>query len=355
MIYQTSIPDCWNYLDRLLDFQEQLLQFCANNQSYDATELRNYLGAEVFEWLNTSPTRQRILDHLKTYIKQEEKIKVQVLEEFRQDRRFPERITDSAYHLRLMNGQFPLLKNLQRMLINFYEQLKDSGYPSHLCGCSNDHFTANDWWAGFQANNPQFLTCPMCDATLSGGKSIEHFFPKGTYFAMSVHPFNLIPCCKGCNNEVKGEKDPFNGFQITQMNIPYQHAITQDANLTFHEDYNGNDIAEFQPKSPDPTITMRIRNLEYLFRIPSRWNENIPEISSIAIKELCAQIGFYTENGEELSEDLIRRGIQRTIRRLHKDWGKFHFLFPATEWLRYAEKKKFDYLSREVTRQLSNM
>lgn len=353
MIYQTAIPDCWNYLDRLLDFQEQLLQFCANHQSYDSAELRNVLGTEVFEWLNSSPTRQRILDNLKNYIKQDENIKGQVLEEFRQDRKFPERITDRSYQLGLVNARFPLLKDLQRMLINFYEQFKDSGYPSQLCGCSNDHFTANDWWVGFQANNPQFLTCPICDATLSGGKSIEHFFPKGTYLAMSVHPYNLIPCCKGCNNEVKGEKDPFNGFRITEMNIPYQRAITQDAELTFHKDTNGNDVAEFVPKSSDPNAIMRIRNLEYLFEIPSRWNKNIPEISAIAIKELCDRISIYIENGEELSEDLIHRGIDRTITRLRRDWGKFHFLYPATEWLRYAGTHKFDYLSREVTRQVA--
>lgn len=352
MIYPITIPDCWNNLDRLLDFQEQLLEFCVNRRSYDSAELMNILGTEVYGWLNTSPPRQRILDHLIAYINQEESIKTQILEKFRQDRLFPQRVSDDAYQLSLVNSHFPLLKDLQKLLINFYDLFKANGYPSQLCGFSNEYFSAKDWWTSFQTTNPQYLTCPICDASLSNGQSIEHFFPKGTYFAMSVHPFNLYPCCKRCNNEEKGEKDPFNGYLITQMNIPYQRAMIQDALLTFHENSNGNDIAEFQPASSDPTVAVRIRNLEYLFRIPSRWNENIPEISAIALKELCAQVDFYIEIGEELSEELIRKAIARTIKRLRKDWGQFHFLFPATEWLRYAGDQKFNYLFREVTRQL---
>ncbi len=351
MIYRAQVPDCRESLDRILDFQEQLLRYCTEHGSYVPNELEAILGPDVFRWLGSTPARQRILDRLKNFIGHQEDVRINILEEFQHDREFPARSTDDTYQLGLKHPDTIAQDDLKRMLTDFYEQLTRGGFPSQICDCDTQCFTSNDWWEGFKRNNPNLITCPICDSTLSIGRSIDHFFPKGKYLAVSVHPYNLIPSCVVCNN-IKGDRDPINGFKFSQVNLPYESTIIDDVQLTFHEDINGSNVVEFEYLTSDPLKISRIKNFEYLYEIPSRWANQIPEIAEIAIGLLKIRISFECENGQTLSEEMVRRSIDCVIERLRKDRGKNHYYFPATEWLCYAKEEKFNLLFEEMKRHI---
>jgi hypothetical protein len=171
---------------------------------------------------------------------------------------------------------------------------------------------------------------------------------------MSVHPYNLFPCCKKCNNDVKGKKDPLSGYSLNQMYLPFQLFVTDEAELLFQDDEDGNEHAIFRPLDDDPEIKTRLEHIEYLFEIPSRWNALVPEFASIAISQLCARVEIYLEDGGELNEELIRRGIKRTINGLQNNWGRSNYLYPATQWLKYASEHKFPLLFKEVSRTIQS-
>lgn len=56
------------------------------------------------------------------------------------------------------------------------------------------------------AKNPK-IRCPFCGG-INTPSQIDHFLPKSRYGHFSVFPYNLIPICKDCNTEFKGEFFP---------------------------------------------------------------------------------------------------------------------------------------------------
>ena len=56
------------------------------------------------------------------------------------------------------------------------------------------------------AKNPE-IRCPFCGG-ITDPSEIDHFLPKSRYGHFSVFPYNLIPICKDCNKEFKGEFFP---------------------------------------------------------------------------------------------------------------------------------------------------
>ncbi|NVH63587.1 HNH endonuclease family protein [Pseudomonas simiae] len=52
------------------------------------------------------------------------------------------------------------------------------------------------WIEGLTAH--RLNTCPMCGGL--GGKTVEHYLPKGPYPEFSVFSYNLFPSCESCNS-----------------------------------------------------------------------------------------------------------------------------------------------------------
>ena len=46
----------------------------------------------------------------------------------------------------------------------------------------------------------QSAGCPYCGG-LAVAKTLDHYLPKYNYPQFSVHPMNLVPCCRDCNTE----------------------------------------------------------------------------------------------------------------------------------------------------------
>lgn len=59
--------------------------------------------------------------------------------------------------------------------------------------------------------------CPFCGGLGHVG-SLDHYLPKANFPAYSVHPSNLVPCCRDCNT---GKNSSFGQFAHQQTLHPY--------------------------------------------------------------------------------------------------------------------------------------
>ena len=59
--------------------------------------------------------------------------------------------------------------------------------------------------------------CPFCGG-LGHARTVDHYLPKAFFPAFSVHPKNLVPCCRDCNTERSAR---FGSAQSEQSLHPY--------------------------------------------------------------------------------------------------------------------------------------
>lgn len=76
---------------------------------------------------------------------------------------------------------------------------------------------------------------------------IEHIFPKSKFPQFALHPKNWAPCCKECNEVIKGDKffseEPFEKFKIAiedlKLDIKNLHPLKLWKTLKISSDING--------------------------------------------------------------------------------------------------------------------
>ena len=106
------------------------------------------------------------------------------------------------------------------------------------------------------AKNPE-IQCPFCGG-ISTPSQIDHFLPKSRYGHFSVFPYNLIPICKDCNTEFKGE------FFPTEKNKQLIHPYL-DEDCFFNEQWL---YAEYIDNGTgDGTV-------RYFINLPSAWSDD---------------------------------------------------------------------------------
>lgn len=106
-----------------------------------------------------------------------------------------------------------------------------------------------DYDAYTLADNLNIHSCPNCNAqyTKTVGRtkkltrpSFDHFFPQADYPLLALSFFNLIPCCRICNTDIKGSRS----FSLAENFHPYEtdHEIEDSCRFTYY------------PKSPNGAL-----------------------------------------------------------------------------------------------------
>jgi hypothetical protein len=344
MLHPTNIPDCAPELECLLDFQERLLDFACANSSFDKTALVSGFGQDIADWLSENNIRQRLLDRLKEIINGgTDAERKELLDKFKHDRAFIRYIDDTTFRfeLEVNESSSDFLKKAKKFLVGHYEQLKDSGFHPAVCSHSTTGFTDKHWWAGYRKANPGLRTCSICDASLSAaGETIEHYFPKGQYPALSTHPANLLPLCKICNSEIKGEKDPLGSELITDIFLPYHHDIRRNVRLAFQDDGYGGYKVDLVPANGDPVIKKKIENFEKLFEVSKRWSRALGEISETAESRARDYIDAMRDSGKTIDVNTVPGFVDAACSQMERNWGRNNYEYVATEWLRWAKDNK---------------
>jgi len=120
----------------------------------------------------------------------------------------------------------------------FYENLGD-GIQTGIFRDRNESYSRQDFFKAFVRANADLLICPVCDQssffTVSSfdkyHADIEHYLPQRIYPHLCVHPFNLVPVCKLCNQAIKRDVDPFapdpgaaatQRYSLSDVLLPYR-------------------------------------------------------------------------------------------------------------------------------------
>jgi hypothetical protein len=322
VLHPANPPACSPEMECILDLQEKLLDFGCCHDTFLMDDLVAEFGQILASWLHE---------------------KRQILNQFKHDRSFGFLTDDPSFKFALVTNKTSLehIKKIRQWLNGFYKQLEESGFHPDICGHEDHVFTKRNWWNGYRISNPGTSICAICDASLNaGGESIDHFFPESQYPALSVHPTNLFPLCKKCNNDFKKEKDPLANGKITEIFLPYRRYVRPEVRLAFSDDGQGGYVVRLMSIKDDLVSKKRVENLEYLFDISNRWSHALREVSETAISRARQYFEVMQESGKEVTLQSISVDIDTLCNKMERNWGKTHYEYLATEWLRWAKFHK---------------
>lgn len=162
--------------------------------------------------------------------------------------------------------------------------------------------------------NQALKACPVCLRRMPGGQaenSLDHYFPRGTYPALSLHPANLLFICKECNETYKKSRDALKrgAKPLSRVFLPYQDTVRDHAAVTFRREKN-TDRVHLLAVSGGRAESARVQNFDYLYQLEKRWSGEVEGIFE-QTRKCCANRGF---TREEVREKL--RGICEDLRLL---------------------------------------
>lgn len=206
------------------------------------------------------------------------------------DMRFDENSCSGHLLTTTLDQNDEAVKSAKSMMIGFYEAILREGVPAALVGELDDF--DRQVFLGLFLKAHAIKACPGCDGQppsidLYADKvreDVDHFLPKSKYPILAVHPLNLVPLCKTCNQDYKKEKDalsdeadaPKDVTCLEHMFHPYLRPAcdevyvtvawrSTDSRLTLH----------IEPRNDTPTAWARVHSLEYILALESRWNGDL--------------------------------------------------------------------------------
>lgn len=112
-------------------------------------------------------------------------------------------------------------------------------------------------------------------------ENVDHFLPKSKYPFFAVHPLNLVPLCKTCNQEFKKEKDALSDSATEIADIlttehvfhPYLRPACEEVatSLSLSEDRQKPRVT-LRPTIDGEVGRARVKSLNYLLRLENRWS-----------------------------------------------------------------------------------
>lgn len=196
-----------------------------------------------------------------------------VLNAYDNDVQFDTRFNDPTFAF-----QFPTLPTnvrdeLKTILVQFYTWFSGDGFSASVTQLSG--FQRRQLVERFVTANASINVCPACDGPRADRDesrvhaSTDHYFPKDKYPPLSIHPKNLVPMCRYCNEDYKKTNDPADKASVSEMFLPY----LREAFGPIKASVQRNTRMQIEVLLHDRGVpsTPRIDALEHLFRISQRW------------------------------------------------------------------------------------
>jgi len=343
MLRLLQVPDCADALLKVVEFQRQLFKYAVEHVEINWVELEKVFGKDTTNWLRDGKQRTVLVDSLKgdekkpnreNFFEYPYEKKKELFIAFCNDIKFHTKPDKDSFTFQL-DGSCVVIK---KWLNKFYKVFTDNinqGFPPSLTGLP-EVLNGDYWWKSVKQVNQQY-TCPICDKLLDETQSIEHFLPKSMYPALSIHPYNLFPSCKKCNNE-KGNKNPLPSRKLPCCLHPYYHSLEQDSLIHFKLN-NGKEVIVLHP------VCHTSQEFNRLFMLPDRWNDemyrSIIHRGFITLKRI---LKFYPDKETIIQAQIISRGIDD----LKSEWGQDSYAYVATQWISEIAPNKWDSILEEV-------
>lgn len=159
----------------------------------------------------------------------------------------------------------------------------------HISGATRKQFLTDY----YQANKPLRYVCPVCLHPKSDAPKetdLEHYFPKGVYSPLILHPSNLFFACKDCNRTWKHIEDVLQKGKhpkpLSSVFLPYQDTVKDHTAVTFRRSKNTDHI-RLLSVSGDPAEQEKIKNFNDLYQLETRWSADIERIFE-QLRTFCA-------------------------------------------------------------------
>jgi hypothetical protein len=187
----------------------------------------------------------------------------------------------------------PALKHVEKIMKSFYTHVLASptGVEANALN-ETENLTRQTVLQTFivEQQGISMMVCPGCDGSPPEQESdgtiredVDHFFPKSRYPFLTIHPLNLTPYCKHCNQDYKKAKDPLrtkNGVPTISLGDifhPYIHSVhdeykKSEVQVSIQRDKRTEAHIKILPSSNDSHDVSRHRSLNHLLSLQIRWD-----------------------------------------------------------------------------------
>lgn len=272
------------------------------------------------------------------------------------------------------------LKALVNYLLYFYEDMGgETGIQHNIFRHRTENYSRQNFLIAYRSANHGLVVCPMCDnaafLTISSKDhhhaDIEHYFPKDIYPHLAIHPYNLIPVCKLCNQAIKRDIDPLapdqeggSRYSLGDLFLPYRsgralsnatvlriHPLTAtdqneltDDDYIFHLARDGSSqkerlksarIALHVRADDGRDLTKHFKLFSRIYDIPGRWEQQVDEICDMffrRIRQLFAD-NIVLEPDSLDSIKLIENKLNWLLVFLDETSGSDRYTFLMKWWL----------------------
>jgi hypothetical protein len=235
---------------------------------------------------------------------------------------------------------------------NFYKILGD-GVPHEKINETEDLDRQTVLRAYIEAQRKISLkVCPGCDGkppSIADGvihEDLDHFFPKSKYPFLSIHPLNLTPFCKDCNQTYKKSKDAIldddptvaDVHALTDIYHPYQCPAKDELVLEIQINPDNSPSFTFTAHSATPQDQARLHSIQYTLDLERRWTGDLG--AERVEEELHTLLFFASQRGKDEKfqpdRNWLAQQLQTAIDTLKLKQGRQSNFAPALSYAKWV-------------------
>lgn len=268
------------------------------------------------------------------------------------------------FDARFADGQFidismpPVSQNAYEyaavLAYNFYEILCD-GVSGEIIGEQeklNRQTVLRAYLDAQQLLPKPLKVCPGCDGQAPSvsdevvNEDIDHFFPKSKYPFLSIHPLNLTPYCKYCNQTYKRNKDSIYDIvpevddvhTLNDIYHPYERPAKNDLAIKISSLPGTSPKYEITCNLSNPPYRARLHSLQYTLKIDSRWTGDLSQKRIEPILESLLLFGVQSikVNNFQPTLDWLDEQLETAIDTLNRQQGKQVLFVPALAYVQWV-------------------
>ena len=253
----------------------------------DETTLSMGLGKEFGTWLcqriwcgNTETAYGKTVLALCRKVHADIKGASKVWDAIKNDVSFNQRWDDSTFQFVFPSLPMDWRVAVKPVLTEFYEWLVNLGFEQSIFSLRTDKLDRISILRGYRNNHAR--VCGYCDGAAGdmtdykAADHIEHFFPKGNYPHLSIHPDNLFAACSGCNTIWKLQENPVTQLRMGMLEDTY-HPRLKPGRVDIHIQVQPDPAnwSKFMLNLTDTIRPERTINMNRMLDLDSRWSERV--------------------------------------------------------------------------------
>ncbi len=296
MIHPINPPACGDRMQKILEFQGEVLKFaCTPGVTWpDEQSLEAAFGKDKGQWLwkrlwkkakgggQAKSDFHLYLDELVEYLQKNPAEGQKIIDAYAADVGFFDHLKDDQFYFSYKSLAEETQKAVKNLMTFFYTGfLLETGFPDAVHGQPKP-FDRAAFLEAFESANAELAVCPACDSDRPPKVEdyrlwdADHFLPKSEYPFLSIHPNNLVPLCAYCNRYMKGSRNPIDkddDAPLTNTFHPYGHPALKEIEVVYSRDaVNAHKVAIID-RAAMPS--RRVESMKRVFKLEEHWSDRV--------------------------------------------------------------------------------